>query len=166
VFITTACVAFYKYGLDKSTDIILKLHNHFKTNFYLEVQYHDMTLQKEINKFILDISNKYKIPIIMGCDSHYIHPEESTERQNVLHAKNIFYENEENCILDYPDAKTAIRRFQKQNILNDKEIEIAIKNTNVFLEFEDITFDKNIKLPSIHLEKPQVQKDDIFKNLI
>lgn len=166
VFITTACVAFYKYGLDTSTDIILKLHNHFKTNFYLEVQYHDMTLQKEINKFILDISNKYEIPIIMGCDSHYIHPLDSTERQNVLHAKNIFYENEENCILDYPDSKTAVERFQKQNILNNKEIETAIKNTNVFLEFEDITFDKNIKLPSIHLEKTQAQKDDIFKNLI
>ena len=50
VFITTACIAFS--GYDDVDDIILKLHNHFKNNFMLEIQYHNTDKQKSgINIF-------------------------------------------------------------------------------------------------------------------
>lgn len=166
VLITTACVAFFKYPINKTEEIVITLHNYFKSNFYLEVQYHNMARQKEINKQLINWNNKYQIPLIMGCDSHYIHPKDAKERNNVLQAKNIFYENEEDCILDYPNSKTAIERFRKQGVLSKEKIEEAIKNTNIFLEFEDINFNKNIKLPSIHCNKSIEEKNKLFEELI
>lgn len=166
ILITTGCVAFHKYGLTDTTNIILQLFENFKDDFFLEVQYHDMAIQKEVNKFLLGCKAKYGIPIIMGTDSHYILPEDSKERNNVLHAKNIYYENEEGCILDYPTTKDAITRFEDQQILSDKEIKEAIDNTHVFLDFENISFGKHIKLPTIYPLKTQEEKNEIFKELI
>lgn len=166
VHITTACIAFFKYGIKDSEEIIIKLHQKFRKNFQLEVQYHNMARQKEINSEILRLSSKYNIEIIMGCDSHYIHPKDCKERDNVLQAKGIYYETEEGCILDYPNEKTAIERFKKQGILSDNQIKTAIENTNIFLEFEDIEFNKNIKLPSIHKDKTEEQKNELLKKLV
>jgi len=166
VFITTACVAFFKYGLDETLDTIVELSNYFEDNFMLEVQNHNMQLQKVINRELINLHKKYEIPIIMGIDSHYINPEDYIERDNVLAAKNIFYENENDCILDYPDGDVAIERFQKQKILTDNEIELAINNTNIFLQFEDIEFNKDIKIPSLHKTKTIEEKNKIFTDLI
>jgi len=151
VFVTSACIAFWHY--DDIEDIILKLHNHFKTNFMLEVQYHHTDKQKQLNQRILDIANKYNIELIMGCDSHYIYPEQAQDREYILEAKNIKYEDEKGWFMDYPDGETAFKRFQKQGVLNDKQIFEAINNTNIFLEFDDIEFNKDIKLPVL----PQYQ---------
>ena len=64
VFITTACIAFWKY--DDIEDIVLKLHNHFKENFMLEIQNHDTEKQINLNKRIIELSNKYDIQMIVG----------------------------------------------------------------------------------------------------
>lgn len=166
VFLTSSCVAFFKYGIEETRNIILKLFNHFKDSFYLEIQCHDMTRQKEVNKEILSLHEDYKIPIILGVDSHYIYPKDSKERDNVLQAKGITYQNEENCILDYPDSNTLIKRFKKQGIVPEEKVIEAINNTNLILEFEDIEFNKNIKLPTIYPNKNKNEKNKIFKDLI
>jgi len=166
IFLTTACVAFHKYDLDTTIDIIEQLHNHFEENFYLEVQCHKMELQQKINKFLIGMSKKYDIPLIMGTDSHYIYPKDSQIRVDFLHSKNLYYEDEEGCILDYPSTYEVIERFEKQRVLSESQIEQAINNTNVFLSFEDITFNKNIKLPTIYKGKTQEEKNKIFTDLI
>lgn len=54
VFVTSACIAFWnKY--DDIDDIVLKLNEHF-ADFYLEVQYHNIPQQKELNRHILELS--------------------------------------------------------------------------------------------------------------
>jgi DNA polymerase III alpha subunit len=77
IFVTTACIAFWlKYSNDGSYwDIIdndvLRLSSHF-TDFYLEIQANNTESQKMVNEHIMELHNKYNIPIIAGCDSHYI----------------------------------------------------------------------------------------------
>lgn len=164
VFITSACVAFYKY--EDIENIINTLHNHFKDNFYLEVQYHNTDMQKEINKRILNISKKYNINLIMGCDSHYIYEDDYKERDNLLIAKNVHYDDEEGWFMDYPSYDIAYQRFINQGILSKNEILQAIDNTNILLEFEDITFDKNIKLPTLYPDKSQEWKDKKLIQLV
>lgn len=164
VFVTTACIAFWKYK--DIEDIVLKLNNHFKDNFMLEVQYHNTDKQKNLNQIILLLSKKYNIPIIMGCDSHYIYPEQEQDREYVLEAKNIRYEDEDGWYMDYPDGKTAIKRFQEQGILNDKQICEAMNNTNIFLDFEDIEFDKDIKLPTLYPELTQQERNIKYAKLV
>ncbi len=92
VWCTSACIGFWRY--DDADEIMLKFANHFKQNFFLEVQYHNTDLQKSLNKRIINLSNQHNIPIIMGTDSHYIFEEEDEERTDYINSKNMFYDDE------------------------------------------------------------------------
>lgn len=167
VIITSACVAFWKY--EDIDDIVIQLHEYFGKNFFLEVQYHNTDKQREINKHILELSRGYQIPIIMGCDSHYIDESQDWERTDFLASKGLHYEDEEGWYLDYPDGNTAYQRFATQCVLTHEEILEAINNTNVFLEVEEYKcpiFEKDIKLPTIYPELSQEERNKKFVDLI
>lgn len=164
VFITTACVAFWRY--DDIEDVVKQLHDHFGNNFMLEVQYHNTEKQKNLNQLILSLSAKYGIDIIHGCDSHYIKEEDSMERDNVLEAKHIQYEDEGGWFMDYPSGEDAYDRYKVQGVLSDEEIKHAMDNTNILLSFDNIEFDKDIKLPTLYPNSTQEEKNEIFKRLI
>ena len=149
VFITTACVGgVFKYGLEEAERLICWLHAHFKDSFMLEVQANNTEKQKEINRFLLSMYRKYGIPLIAGTDSHMIHPEEAQLRTMRLEANGLHYDDEDGWDMDYPDGDELYRRFVEQGVLSPAQIEEAISNTNVFLTFEDIEFDKSKKLPN------------------
>lgn len=165
IVITTACVGgIWKY--DNYEEIIIKLNNKFKNNFYLEVQYHNTQSQKNINYTIMELSNKYNIPIIMGCDSHMIYEEQKKDRDAFLYAKGISYEDEEGWFLDYPSYEECFNRFEQQGVLKKEEIISAIKNTNICLSFDSIEFNNELKIPSVYPNKSQKEKNEIFKNII
>lgn len=170
VFVTSACIAFNGYGFEKSEKIISRLHNHFKDNFMLEIQYHNTDKQKEWNEFIKQMSNKYNIELIVGLDSHYIFEEQTTERDDFLDSRNIHYEDEKGWYMDYPDDKTVIDRFIQQGIFTEKEIQKAMDNTDISLTFDDYDdvyiFNKDIKLPTLYPNKTQEEKNKIYSRLI
>ena len=166
VVVTTACIAFWNYGKQETTKIVKQLYDHFKDNLFLEVQAHNTEPQKEINDLMLKIAKKWNIELIAGIDSHYIYPEQSKERDYILEYKGIRYDDEEGWYMDYPDTKTLYERFKEQGVLSDLEILNAINNTNICLEFEDIVFDKEIKLPTLFPDKTQEEKDNLYKKLI
>ena len=59
IVITTACVAGWDYGLEESEGLFLQLYSKFGSNFFLEIQYHNIPLQIEINRHILTMHEKY-----------------------------------------------------------------------------------------------------------
>lgn len=153
VMITTACIAFWHY--DDADEIVQTLHNHFKENFFLEIQYHDTEAQVNLNKRILALSEQYGIEMIVGMDSHFIYPNQSKERDYILAAKNIHYEDEDGWFMDYPDDETTMNRFLKQNVFSKEQIQKAMDNTDLLLEFDDYAIDnrifsKDIKLPTLY----------------
>lgn len=168
VFITSACVAFWKY--DDIEDIIVKIYQKFKSNFMLEIQYHNTDLQKEINSKLLDIANKYGIEIILGMDSHYINESQHQDREEVLLSKNVHYDDEDGWFMDYPNNNEAINRLRIQGILSEEQIENAINNTKIFETFDDFDnidiFSNRIKLPTLYPSLSQEQKDIKLKNII
>lgn len=168
VFITTACIAFS--GYDDVDDIILKLHNHFKNNFMLEIQYHNTDKQKKWNKHLLELSKKYNIELIVGLDSHYIYEDESELRDIVLDAKEVHYDDEEEWYMDYPDDETVMKRFLEQGIFDEDTIRKAMDNTDICLTFDDYDdvpiFNKEIKLPTLYPGKTKEEKDKIYSKLI
>ena len=168
VFITSACIAFS--GYDDIDDIILKLHNHFKNNFMLEIQYHNTDKQKEWNRHLWELSKKYNIELIVGLDSHYIYESEAELRDIVLDAKEIHYEDEEGWYMDYPDDETVMKRFLEQGIFDEDTIRKAMNNTDVCLTFDDYDnipiFNKEIKLPTLYPGKSKEEKDKIYSKLI
>lgn len=166
VIVTTACVAFWRY--ENIDEIVEKFSNHFK-HFFLEVQYHDVDTQRELNKHILSLRKRLKVPIIMGCDSHYIYPEQAQTRTDFLLSKGMNYPEEENWFLDYPDGDTAYARFANQCVLSHDEIMEAINNTMIFNEVEDYdspVFNNEIKLPTLYPDWTQEQKDNEYKRLV
>lgn len=149
IIVTSACVNSV-LKIDGAIDL---LKNHFKDNFYLEVQPHDEELQIEWNKHILALSKEYGIPLIHANDSHYIYPEgyKGKEGRDIfLESKEMSYGSEDNFILDYPDYNTIIERYNSQGVLNDEQIEKSLKNTLVFEQVEDLGLKKNIKMPTMH----------------
>ena len=163
VVITTACIA----GIWNNEDLVVKLHNKFKDNFFLEVQDHNVEGQKIVNQKVSELAAKYGIKIIHANDSHYIFESDKSnikkvtingrtidvlpaDRNLFLKAKGIIYEEENEFILDYPDSDTIIARYKAQGVLNDKQIEEALNNTLVFDKAEPLTIiNDDIKLPSV-----------------
>ena len=166
VIVTTACLAFWKY--DDVEDFILKLNSHFKY-FFLEVQYHNTDTQKQLNKKIKKISSEYNIPLIMGCDSHYIYPDDAIERDNYILSRGIEYKDEKGWYLDYPDGDESYKRFKEQGVFSDEEILNSINNTNIFLsvkEYDCDCFRKEIKMPSIFKELTKDEVQEKFEKLV
>ena len=168
VFITTACIAFR--GKEDADDVILKLHEHFGDNFMLEIQNHLTEEQVNWNKHLLELSQKYGIEMIVGLDSHYIYPEDSALRDYILAAKGLHYEDEDGWFMDYPDDETVMQRFLEQGVFTEEQIQRAMDNTDICLEFEDyddnIIFQPVIKLPTLYPDKTKEEKDKIYSRFI
>ena len=180
VLVTTACIAgvwAYGYSADKESGewkhdwkepdaLVKQLHAHFRDSFMLEVQYHHTDKQKMLNAHILDLYRQEGIPIIAGMDSHFIYPEEAELRKMRLEANHIVYEDEEGWFLDFPSEEEAYRRFEEQGVLSSAQIKEAMENTNVFLDFEDIEFDKSKKLPTLYPELTQEERNQKYSDLV
>ena len=180
VFVTTACIAgvwAYGYSADKEAGtwkcdwnepdrIVRQLHSHFGDSFMLEVQPHHTEKQKTLNTHILDIYRKEGIPIIAGMDSHYILPEDKALRDMRLEANHLKYDDEEGWFMDYPSDEEVFRRFEEQGVLSSAQIQEALDNTNVFLEFEDVEFDKGKKLPTIYPNLTQEERNEKYRQLV
>ena len=61
----------------------------------------------------------------------------------------MFYEDESNFILDYPDSDTIVERYKIQGVLSEEQIQEALDNTLVFDNAEGIKLDKEFKIPKI-----------------
>lgn len=167
IWVTTACLAYWKY--DDIEDITKRLRDHFGENLFLEVQYHNEDKQRRINERVLKLSKAEKIPIIMGCDSHYILPQDADSRSDYIASKGMEYPEESGFILDYPDGETAYQRFADQGVLTGAEIDEAMQNTNVFLQVEDYDcpcFTKDIKMPTLYPNLSQEERNAKYDQMI
>ena len=150
VVITTACVASPMFKGDNWEENFLKpVLKHFGKNLFLEVQNHNENVQIKHNAKLLKVKEKYGIGLIHANDSHYIKPEDAKYRDLFLNAKGMYYEDESNFILDYPDSDTIIERYRIQGVLNNEQIQEALNNTLVFDDAESIKLDKEFKIPKI-----------------
>lgn len=167
VVVTTACIGYWRY--DDIEEITARLHDHFGNNFFLEVQYHNTPAQIELNQRILQLRERLGVQLIMGCDSHYIYPDQAQARIDFLASKGLTYPEEDGWFMDYPDGDTAYQRFANQCVLSHDEILEAINNTNVFLkveEYDSPVLNDDIKLPSLYPNWTQEQKNEEYMRLV
>jgi len=170
VWVTTACIAGFPWKYEDSENIIEQLLDHFENNLFLEVQNHHTDSQKILNKRIVELSNRYHIPLIAGMDSHMIYPNQAQERDDYLLSRGIEYPDEQNWFLDFPSYEEALQRFKDQGVLNDVKIEEALDNTNIFndvKEYNSIVFNPDIiKLPTLYPNHKQEDKNKILETLV
>lgn len=162
VYITTACVAGLLRDDVSINQIFYPLVEHFRENVFLEVQNHNVDIQKDINRKALEFASKEGLKLIAANDSHYVEPSGRLERAELLKGKHINYGDEDEFILDFPDYDEMYRRFLLQGILTNQQIEEAIANTLIFDECDEIGIDKTIKMPNIY---PNLSLDERYNLL-
>lgn len=146
VYITSACIAGWKY--EDAEDVWFKIWEHFGDSFFLEYQAHNTKEQKDLNKKIYNMSQKYGIQTIIGLDTHYISQEDCIKRDNLLTRKGLHYSEEDGWYMDFPNGKEVYRRMIEQSVLPPEEILYAMMNTHVFIDgCQDLTYDTGFKIP-------------------
>lgn len=183
LYITTACLAGLLHDENAIEKILMPLINHFGDHILLEVQNHLWDFQKEINRRAISLSESLGLKLCAANDSHYIYPWQSKERHDLMVGKRQLNNNEsygakllpqevkaqsdiiqaeDDFILDYPDYDEFFRRFEKQNVLTEQQIETAINNTLIFDNMEEIQLNYDIKMPNIY---PDISLNDRMKML-
>lgn len=180
VFLTTACMQFFKYDWVKdesghitipsfveTDEIIRQLASRFKKSMLFEVQPHNDENQRRINEHLLQLSRQYGIGLIAGLDSHYIYPKQKDDRQILLESKGMKYENEDEMLLDYPDDEEIYRRFQEQGVLPLNFIKEAIDATNIFYDFEDVKLPRgSLPVAPKYMQYSQEERNKIYSDLV
>lgn len=166
VLITSACVSGLLKNEVSFKKIFMPLYEHFGNNIMLEVQAHDVDIQKDINRRALKLHKEYGIPLVAACDSHYINDEGRKERDELLLGKGIHYEEENGFILDFPDGDTLHDRFVNQGVLSEEQINSAMQNSMLFTEAEDLFLDHSIKMPTIYPELSLDERLNLLKKKI
>ncbi len=163
IIVTSACIAGWKY--EDAEECWLRLYEHFKDNFFLEVQNHNTENQKQLNKKILKLVKQNNIQIIAGLDTHYISEEDKIKRENILERKDFHYDDENDWYMDFPNGKEVFRRFKEQNILDDEQILTAMMNTCIFInECKNIEFDRSFKIPNTYKELNYEERCQLLDN--
>lgn len=173
VYITTACVAGMLRDETSISQILLPLYYHFGDNLMLEVQAHNVDIQKEINRKAIALHDELGLRLIAACDSHYVDQSGKYERLELLKGKGITYGDEDDFILDFPEPEILYDRFRKQGILSDDQISEAFESTMMLEECEDIDLDHSVKMPNIYpnltlkerMAKLEKEVWDRFKNI-
>lgn len=112
---------------DKAKDLIVKLKEEFKDDFYLELQSHDWEPQKKINKFLRQMSKEFNIKTLVGADSHYVNHSDQYEHEIVLCIGTASNINDKDRMtlkdfdLSIPDPKDLEKEFSLE-LENSKEI--------------------------------------------
>lgn len=131
-----------------------------KGNFYLELQNHpNLEEQKKVNKVLVTISRKLKIPLVATNDSHYLKPEDA-KAQDILMLINT------GANLNDPERLTLIGddfslKTPEQMIEDFKEYPEAIENTQKIADLCDFQFELGkVKLPKF--EVPSKETPDNY----
>lgn len=88
IILTSSCLAgvipqnIMNDEMGKATDHALLMKEEFRDNFYLEIQAHELEEQRLVNRNLIEIHKKTKIPLCIGTDAHY--PDTSYSRSHEI----------------------------------------------------------------------------------
>jgi DNA polymerase-3 subunit alpha len=129
-------------------------------NFYLELQHHpNLNEQKIVNKALISISKKLKIPLVATNDSHYLKPEDA-EAQDILMLINTGADPNDSERLTLKSDDFSLKAPEKM-IEDFKETPEAIENTQKIVKSCNFQFELGkTKLPKF--ETPNGKTPDEY----
>ena len=167
IIISTACLGGIlgngSNELKKDFVNFLSLNKH---RCFLEIQHHNVFQQSDYNKILIQISNKFSIPLIAGTDTHYLNELYAEGRKILQASKNTYFDNEEGWDLSFKSYDELIEAYKKQNAIDEKYYMQAIENTNLLFDMvEDFTLDKSHKYPKLYQNNNKVLLDKIKQHI-
>lgn len=122
-----------------------------KSYDYLEIQPHDCREQMIYNRHLASLSEKFRIPLIAGTDTHSIDPYKAECRALLKLDKGIDYANEDDFDLTYKSFDELKEMFRRQDALPEALWTEAIANTNRMADScEPLTLDTSFKYPVLY----------------
>jgi DNA polymerase-3 subunit alpha len=175
LIVTTGCVQSYinqkicNGEIETAYKEFVLLLEHFKEDFYVEIQDHGLSKQTLVNKQLLEWADKHKVKIIATNDSHYTNKEDAyvhdillaIQTGKTIHdADRLRFTDDSNRLLDEFYMKSADEMKAKKIFFERPE---AIKNTYEVVEKVNYSYttksDKYL-FPSIVLDE---NPDDYVK---
>lgn len=169
VIISSACLGgVLNRGSDYAKNKFLDFIKNNKHRCFLEVQHHNVEDQKEYNKMLVALHNKYDIPLIAGTDTHSLNEDHAKGRKILQLSKNIHFGEEDGWDLTFKSYGELCEAYEKQGVLSEDIYLEAIANTNKMADMvESFTMDKSTKYPHIYDNSEQTFKNKIneaYKN--
>jgi len=134
--------------LDQAEQLALKYQEIFgKDNFYLEIMDHPhLPEQKIVNEGLINISQKYGLPLVATNDSHYLKPDDA-EAQDILMLINTGANPNDPERITIKDGDFSLRTPEKM-IQSFKHVPQAIENTQKIAQACNFEFEiGKTKLP-------------------
>ena len=78
---------YFKNGISKGEDEFLKLREIFGDDLFLEVGRHFIKEEEESNEFLIKLSKKYNVPIILTNDVHYLEKEDWIKHDLIIKSR-------------------------------------------------------------------------------
>lgn len=133
-----------------------------KSQVYLEVQAHMNEDQRQYNRVLLDLAEKYNLNIIASNDIHALNKGHNNIRLMIKKGKKSDYEGDDQFELWCKDYDAMVDAFEKQGVLTHRQIEESLDATmKIVDQVEEFELDRSHKYP--HLFKDE---DGMFKKLI
>jgi DNA polymerase-3 subunit alpha len=137
LIVLSACMAgeiqqaLLKDDKEKAISIARKYKNDFGNSYYLEIQSHEDIMQRSLNKQVIEIAKKLKIPFVVTTDAHYVNKEDQ-EFHSLFIQINQDREVGEIYTDCYIQSEDEIR--EKISYLESDNIDTAINNTILIAE--------------------------------
>lgn len=149
----SACIASPLNRMDSRKDP--KLYERLVRNYdFLEIQPHDFREQRDYNLQLAELSERYRIPLTAGTDTHSIDQYRAECRKMLQSAKGIEFGTEDQFDLTFKTYDELVEMFEKQGILPPDLYLEAIENTNLLADMvEPFELDTSIKYPPLYGER-------------
>ena len=138
-----------------------------KDRCFLELQHHNIDVQRNLNKKLLLLSKKYEIKYIITTDTHALNETHLKGREILQKSKNIHFDDEENWDLTFKSYDELVMSMKKQGVLTDEEINVGLENTNLLADMiEEFELDRSKKYPKLFNDSLTELKKRINKGVI
>lgn len=140
---TSACMGGWLKG-DNRESLIPQFKDIFGDDLYFEIHTYQHEDQKRFNAMVAEMGEKYDVPLIAACDSHYVHEEDyalhkafrgrsKDDDEDQYYGSNDFFIQSEAQVFDrlYPQFGTEM-------------VEDMVKNTNVICDKCNAQVDFNL----------------------
>ena len=169
VIISSACLGGI---LNRASEEIQKQFLDFiiknKDRCFLEIQHHNVLDQKNYNKKLYDLSQKYGLQLVACTDTHSLNEEHAEGRKILQLSKSIRFDDEEGWDLTFKSYNELCEAYEKQDSLPREVYLKAIDNTNKIADMvETFEVDRQTKYPHIYNDPDKTFKTKIneaYKN--
>lgn len=132
---------------------------------YLEIQPHDHPEQIAYNRHLVDMSQRYRIPLIAGTDTHSLNKYKAECRSIMQLSKHIEFADEDSFDLTYKSYEELVAMFAKQNAIPEIIYLEAIENTNrMAASVESFELDTSFKYPPLYGDRDREVLHKVLDN--